>query len=126
MMEKTKLIFKNDVMEGYVHYINFKRDFSGALETFKKYILPVELNIGIDANNDWLILHFSYDVEEEDYLEILEHEWNEVTHFLKEEHIQFAYPTQYGDWSMVIPIDDFVEWVLKKYVLEGVDNIDRE
>lgn len=126
MMEKTKLIFKNDVMEGYVHYINFKRDFSGALEVFKKYILPVELNIGIDANNDWLILSFSYDVEEEDYLEILEHEWNEVTHFLKEEHIQFAYPTMYGDWSMVIPIDDFVEWVLKKYVLEGVDNIDRE
>lgn len=126
MMNKTKLIFKNDVMEGYVHYINFKRDFSGALETFKKYILPVELNIGIDANNDWLILSFSYDVEEEDCLEILEHEWNEVTHFLKEEHIQFAYPTRYGDWSMVIPIDDFVEWVLKKYVLEGVDNIDRE
>ena len=23
-------------------------------------------------------------------------------------------------------IEDFVEWVLKKYVLEGVDNIDRE
>ena len=68
MMNKTKLIFKNDVMEGYVHYINFKRDFSGALETFKKYILPVEVNIGIDANNDWLILSFSCDAEEEDYL----------------------------------------------------------
>ena len=119
MMEKTKLIFKNDVMEGYVHYINFKRDFSGALEVFKKYILPVELNIGIDANNDWLILYFSYDVEEEDYLEILEHEWNEVTHFLKDEHIQFVFPSWYDDWSLIIPIDDFVEYVLKKYVLDG-------
>ena len=119
MMEKTKLIFKDDVMNGYVHYINFKRDFSGALEVFKKYILPVEVGIGIDANNDWLILSFSYDKKEEDYLEILEHEWDEVTGFLDEERIQYAYPTRYGDWSMVIPIDDFVEWVIKKYVLEG-------
>ncbi|MBQ2832384.1 hypothetical protein [Methanobrevibacter sp.] len=119
MMEKTKLIFKRDVMEGYVHYINFKRDFSGALEVFKKYILPVGVKIGIDANNDWLILSFSYDAEEEDYLQILEHEWDMVTQFLKEENIQFAYPTWYDDWSLIIPIDDFVEWVLKKYVLEG-------
>lgn len=118
-MEKTKLIFKRDVMEGYVHYINFKRDFSGALEVFKKYILPVGVKIGIDANNDWLILSFSYDAEEEDYLQILEHEWDMVTQFLKEENIQFAYPTWYDDWSLIIPIDDFVEWVLKKYVLEG-------
>lgn len=119
MMNKTKLIFENDVMKGYVHYINFKMYFSGALETFKKYILPVEVKIGIDANNDWLILFFSYDTDEEDYRKILEHEWNEVTHFLKEEHIQFAYPTLYGDWSLIIPIDDFVEYVLKKYVLDG-------
>lgn len=119
MMEKTKLIFKDDVMNGYVHYINFKRDFSGALECFKKYILPVEVGIGIDANNDWLIVSFSYDEKEEDYLEILEHEWDEVTGFLDEEGIQYAYPTWYGDWSMVIPIDDFVEWVIKKYVLKG-------
>ena len=42
MMEKTKLIFKNDVMEGYVHYINFKRDFSGALEAFKNLACRVE------------------------------------------------------------------------------------
>ena len=117
-MEKTKLIFKRDVMEGYVHYINFKRDFSGALEAFKKYILPVEVNIGIDANNDWLILSFSYDTEEEDYLRILEMEWDEVTQFLKDEDIQFAYPTWHDDWSLIIPIDDFVEWVLKKYVFE--------
>lgn len=119
MMEKTKLIFKDDVMNGYVHYINFKRDFSGALEVFRKYILPVECRIGIDANNDWLILSFSYDKEEEDYLEILEHEWDEVTGFLDEEGIQYAYPTWHDDWSMIIPIDDFVEWVIKKYVLKG-------
>lgn len=119
MMEKTKLIFKDDVMNGYVHYINFKRDFSGALEVFRKYILPVACNIGIDANSDWLIVSFSYDEEEEDYLEILEHEWTEVTRFLDEENIQYAYPTWYEDWSMIIPIDDFVEWVIKKYVLEG-------
>ena len=118
MMEKTKLIFKDDVMNGYVHYINFKRDFGGALEVFKKYMLPIELKIGIDANNDWLILYFSYDEDEEDWLEVLEIQWDEVTKFLKEEDIQFAYPTWYDDWSMVIPIDDFVEWVLKKYVLE--------
>ena len=119
MMEKTKLIFKNDVMEGYVHYINFKRDFSVALETFKKYILPIECNISIDANKDWLILTFSYDEEEEDYLEILKEEWDTVTTFLKEENIQFAYPSQHDDWGIVILIDDFVEYVLKKYVLDG-------
>lgn len=117
-MEKTKLIFKDDVMNGYVHYINFKRDFGGALEVFKKYVLPIELKIGIDTNNDWLILYFSHDDKEEDWLELLEIQWDEVTDFLKEEKIQFAYPTMYSDWSMVIPIDDFVEWVLKKYVLE--------
>lgn len=119
MMNKTKLIFKNDVMKGYVHYINFKMYFSGALETFKKYILPVELNIGIDANNDWLILSFSYDKDEEDYRKILEHEWDEVTKFLKDENIQYAFPSWYEDWSLIIPIDDFVEYVLKKYVLDG-------
>ena len=123
MMEKTKLIFKNDVMEGYVHYINFKRDFSGALEVFKKYILPIECNMGIDANNDWLIITFTYDEDEEDYLEIMKKDWNQVTTFLKEEGIQFAYPSWYDDWSIVILIDDFVEYVLKKYVLDGdVDN----
>lgn len=119
MMEKTKLIFKNDVMEGYVHYINFKRDFSGALEVFKKYILPIECNMGIDANNDWLIITFTYDEDEEDYLEIMKKDWNQVTTFLKEEGIQFAYPSWYDDWSIVILIDDFVEYVLKKYVLDG-------
>lgn len=119
MMEKTKLIFKNDVMEGYVHYINFKRDFSVALETFKKYILPIECNISIDANKDWLILTFSYGEEDEDYLEILKEEWDTVTTFLKEENIQFAYPSQHDDWGIVILIDDFVEYVLKKYVLDG-------
>lgn len=119
MMEKTKLIFKNDVMEGYVYYINFKRCFSVALETFKKYILPIECNISIDANNDWLILTFIYDEKEENYLEILENEWDTVTTFLKEEGIQFAYPSQYDDWGIVILIDDFVEYVLKKYVLDG-------
>lgn len=119
MMEKTKLIFKNDVMEGYVHYINFKRCFSGALETFKKYILPIECNISIDANKDWLILTFRYDEKEENYLEILENEWDTVTTFLKEENIQFAYPSQHDDWGIVILIDDFVEYVLKKYVLDG-------
>ena len=119
MMEKTKLIFKNDVMEGYVHYINFKRDFSGALEAWNKYGLPVECNISIDANQDWLILTFCYDEEEEDYLEILKNEWDQVTTFLKEEGIQFAYPSWYDDWSIVILIDDFVEYVVKKYVLDG-------
>jgi len=119
-MEKTKLIFKNDVMEGYIHYINFKRDFSGALETFKKYILPVTVNIGIDANNDWLILSFSYDKDEEDYRKILEYEWDEVTKFLKDENIQYAFPSWYDDWSLIIPIDDFVEWVIKKYCITGV------
>lgn len=119
MMEKTKLIFKDDVMNGYVHYINFKRDFSGALEVFKKYILPVEVNIGIDANSNWLILTFGYDPKEEDYLTILKHEWDEITEFLKNEDIQYAYPSWYDDWSLVILIDDFVEWVIKKYVLEG-------
>lgn len=113
MMEKTKLIFKDDVMNGYVHYINFKRDFSGALEVFKKYILPVEVNIGIDANSNWLILTFGYDSEEEDCLTILKHEWDEITEFLKNEDIQYAYPSWYDDWSIVIPIDDFVEYVLK-------------
>lgn len=120
MMEKTKLIFKNDVMEGYIHYINFKRHFTPAIETFKKYILPVECRVvGINANNDWLILTFRYDKQEENYLEILENEWDQVTTFLKENDIQFSYPTRYDDWSMVIPIDDFVEYVVKKYVLEG-------
>lgn len=119
MMEKTKLIFKNDVMEGYVHYINFKRDFSGALEAWRKYALPVECNMGIDANNDWLILTFSYDEEEEDYLKILENEWDTLTTFLKEEGIQFSYPYWNDDWSIVILIDNFVEYVLKKYVLDG-------
>ena len=116
MMEKTKLIFKDDVLNGYVHYINFKRDFSGALEVFKKYILPVECRIGIDANNDWIIIYFTYDGDEEDYQEILEKEWDAVSDFLKGEKIQFVYPTWYDDWSMIIPIDDFVEWVIKKYV----------
>ena len=119
MMEKSKLIFKNDVMEGYVHYINFKRDFSSALEIFKKFILPIECNISIDANKDWLILTFSYDEENEDPLEVLKEEWDTVTTFLKNEDIQFAYPSWYGDWSIVILIDDFVEYVVKKYVLEG-------
>ena len=49
----------------------------------------------------------------EDYLEILKQDWNDLTEFLNNEHIQFSYPTQYSDWSMIIPIDDFVEWVLK-------------
>lgn len=119
MMNKTKLIFENDVMEGYVHYINFKRVFSGALEVFKKYILPIECNMGIDANKDWLILTFIYDEKEENYLEILENDWDTVTTFLKNEDIQFAYPSWYSDWSIVILIDDFVEYVLKKYVLDG-------
>ena len=118
-MEKTKLIFKNDVMEGYVHYINFKREFSGALEAWKKYILPIECNISIDANKDWLILTFIYDEKEENYLEILEKEWDTVTTFLKEEGINFTYPYWYDDWGIVILIDDFVEYVLKKYVLNG-------
>lgn len=119
MMNKTKLIFENDVMKGYVHYINFKRVFSGALEVFKKYILPIECNMGIDANKDWLILTFIYDEKEENYLEILENDWDTVTTFLKNEDIQFAYPSWYSDWSIVILIDDFVEYVLKKYVLDG-------
>ena len=113
MMEKTKLIFKDDVRNGYIHYINFKRDFSGALAVFKKYILPAYVNIGIDANNDWLILTLQYDTSMEDYLEILKQDWNDLTEFLNNEGIQFSYPTRYSDWSMVIPIDDFVEWVLK-------------
>ena len=113
MMEKTKLIFKDDVINGYKHYINFKRDFSGALAVFEKYILPVYVDIGIDANNDWLILTLQYDTEMEDYLEILKQNWNDLTEFLNNEHIQFSYPTMYSDWSMIIPIDDFVEWVLK-------------
>ena len=119
MMEKTKLIFADDVKNGYVHYINFKRDFSGALETFRKYIVPVDVRIGIDANNDWIILTVSYDEDMEDYLEILQEQWDILTKWLKEENIQFAYPTRYGDWTMLIPIDDFVEWVLKKYILNG-------
>ena len=113
MMEKTKLIFKDDVINGYKHYINFKRDFSGALAVFEKYILPAYADIGIDANNDWLILTLQYDTEMEDYLEILKQDWNDLTEFLNNEGIQFSYPTMYDDWSMVIPIDDFVEWVLK-------------
>ena len=72
MMEKTRLIFKDDVKNGYIHYINFKRDFSGALAVFEKYILPSYVDIGIDANNDWLILTLSYDSDEKDNLEILE------------------------------------------------------
>jgi len=119
MMEKTKLIFKDDVMNGYVHYINFRRNFSGALAVFEKYILPVYVDIGIDANQDTLILTLQYDTSMEDYLEILEKEWDTLTEFLKKEKIQFAYPSIYDDWSMIIPIDDFVEWVIKKYVLEG-------
>ena len=113
MMEKTRLIFKDDVKNGYIHYINFKRDFSGALAVFEKYILPSYVDIGIDANNDWLILTLSYDSDEKDNLEILEKEWDTLTGFLKKEEIQFAYPSMYNDWSMVIPIDDFVEYVLK-------------
>lgn len=113
MMEKTKLIFKDDVINGYKHYINFKRDFSGALAVFKKYILPAYVDIGIDANADWLIICFDYDSEQEGYLSILEHEWDILSKWLKKEKIQFAYPTMYGDWTMAIPIDDFVEWVLK-------------
>ena len=114
MMEKTKLIFKDDVIKGYNHYINFKRDFSGALAVFEKYILPIEgVNIGINANNNWLVIILSYDNEMEDYLEILKQDWNDLTEFLNNEGIQFAYPTRYSDWSMVILIDDFVEWVLK-------------
>ena len=49
----------------------------------------------------------------EDYLEILKQDWNDLTEFLNNEGIQFSYPSMYDDWSMVIPIDDFVEWVLK-------------
>ena len=49
----------------------------------------------------------------EDWLEILKNEWDTLTDFLREKHIQFAYPTRYGDWSMVISIDNFVEYVLK-------------
>lgn len=113
MMKKTKLIFEDDVWNGYIHYINFRRDFSGALETWRKYVLPVPVKLGIDANNDWIIVTFSYDTDMEDWLEILQNEWDTLTDFLKEKHIQFAYPTRYGDWSMVIPIDDFVEYVLK-------------
>lgn len=114
MMKKTEVIFKDDVRKGYIHYINFRRDFSGVLETWRKYVLPVEsVDIGIDANHDWLILSLKYDTDMDDYLEILEQEWDILTSFLKEKHIQYAYPTMYGDWSMVIPIDDFVEYVLK-------------
>ena len=112
MMEKTRLIFKDDVKNGYIHYINFKRDFSGALAVFEKYILPCYVDIGVDANNDWLILTLSYD-SDEDNIEILEKEWDTLTEFLKKEKIQFSYPSMYNDWSMVIPIDDFVEYVLK-------------
>ena len=75
--------------------------------------------MGIDANKDWLILTFIYDEKEENYLEILENDWDTVTTFLKNEDIQFAYPSWYSDWSIVILIDDFVEYVLKKYVLDG-------
>lgn len=113
MMDKTKLIFREDVRNGYIHYINFKRDFSGALEAWNKYLLPVEMNISIDANKDWLILTLQYDTDMEDYLEILEKEWDTLTDFLKKEDIQYAYPSMYDDWSMIIPIDDFVEYVLK-------------
>ena len=112
-MEKTKLIFKDDVKNGYVHYINFIRDFSGALEAWNKYILPVEVDIGIDANNDWLILTLRYDKDMEDYLKILESDWNILTDWLKEKDIQFSYPSMYDDWSMIILIDNFVEYVLK-------------
>ena len=118
MMRKTELIFKDDVRNGYIHYINFRRDFSGALEAWRKYVLPVEsVDIGIDANHDWLILSLSYDEDMEDYLQILREEWTTLTSFFKEKNLQFAYPTVYGDWSMVVPIDDFVEYVLKGDIL---------
>lgn len=113
MMKKTRLIFNDDIINGYKHYINFKRDFSGALAVFEKYILPVYVDIGIDVNNDWLIVTLQYDTEMEDYLTILKKEWDILIEWLKKEDIQYAYPTMYDDWSMVIPIDDFVEWVLK-------------
>ena len=58
MMKKTKLIFEDDVKNGYINYINFRRNFSGALEAWRKYVLPVPVKLGIDANNDWIIVTF--------------------------------------------------------------------
>ena len=112
-MKKTKLIFEDDVKNGYINYINFRRNFSGALEAWRKYVLPASVKLGIDANNDWIIVTFSYDTDMEDWLEILQNEWDTLADFLREKHIQFAYPTRYGDWSMVISIDNFVEYALK-------------
>ena len=114
MMEKTKLIFKDDVKNGYIHYINFKRDFSGALQVFRKYVLPVECKISIDANNNWLILILCSDSElNPDVQELLERDWDTLTEFLKEEDINYYYPSWYAEWSMIITIDEFAEWVLK-------------
>ena len=114
MMKKTEIIFQEDVKNGYINYINFKRKFRIALETFKKYILPIETTIGIDANHDWIILIFHYDDKEENQ-EQLEKEWTQTTNFLKEEEIQYAYPSWYDEWSIIIPIDEFVEYVINKY-----------
>ena len=81
-----------DVINGYKHYINFKRDFSGALAVFEKYILPIDgVDIGINANQNWLVVILPYDTEMEDYLEILKQDWNDLTEFLNNEGIQFAY-----------------------------------
>ena len=112
-MKKTQLIFQDNVINGYNHYRRFKNDFSDALAIFKKYILPIECDIALDANHDWLIFFIDHEDEE-----LAEYEFDSIVDFLKSNKMPPSYPSIYDDWSMIVPIDYFVEYVLSMSIIE--------
>lgn len=109
MLNKTSLMFKEDVKQGYIHYQFFQQHWSMVIAAFKKYILTVPVNIGVDCNNDWLNIQLIYNQPTEEWIP---QEWEELTTLLKEEG--FPYTANKEDWSIIISIDNFVETILSK------------
>lgn len=108
MREKTKVIVQHDTRIGYANYIDFKRNFSGVINTFRKYICPVLVDCTVDVNNDMVEMHLCYENRNDDSTY---HNWILLLDFLKEKKMQRI--RMMKNYVVKVPIDDFVEFILR-------------
>ena len=110
MLEKTKVIFKEDIKDMWIHYRKFRRNQASVLVGFQKFYLTEGCwKINFIGNNFIFIMSYN---EEDNPLELDNIFINEIHHLL-----DYGFDVCYDKENrreFMISMDNFVEALLKE------------
>lgn len=115
MLEKTKMIFENDLHEMWISWIKFKRSSSSVIAIFEKYIsgdfsIDMSFNRGVFRIALMVPDEFENDEEKQEYDE----EFQRLVKWLINDHFDPAYDPNNHDYSVMVSMDNFVQALTEK------------